>query len=172
MSNKTIKSDIQEHFEDGVLVQRTEVSHTVNSGEPSYVKLYFDDLAFLFGMPKGLSDVLFELIKLIDFETNEIHLTTPRKEQIVKTLGIKRVQTLNNYIATLKKKQILLSAGRGVYKPNPYIIARGKWSDIKKLRNRADISLKIDYTEKGRKISTDIREKPAKKPKLKVVKNN
>lgn len=125
--------------------------------EPPYIKLYVDDIIKLYGLPKGDSNTLFELIKRMNYQ-GEIVINATVKRDIARILGVggnKPEQVISNSMGKLVKSDILFRKGTGVYITNPHIFAKGDWTEIQALRN-AYIEMKIKYSSAGREISTKI----------------
>jgi hypothetical protein len=126
--------------------------------EPPFVKLYLEDLIKLNNLPKSNSSVLYELVKLVNYD-GEINLSPFSKERIVKILKIKNPKSLDNSIQQLVKTDIMKRIGRGCFLLNPSLFAKGSWSDIRRLREKY-IELKITYNNNGKKdISVTIKDK-------------
>lgn len=120
-------------------VQETTLTQSIRkSKEPSFIKLYIADLMLVNNLPSKASGVLWELIKITTFN-NKIVLNSSIKKDICEVLNIK-MPTLNNTLSSFVKKEILFRIDTGVYSPNPYLFARGKWEDIEKLRMIVDYS--------------------------------
>ena len=108
--------------------------------EPNFVKLYLDDIALLQNLPRSHSDVLFELLKLMNYR-NEIVLNSAIKEEIMESVkNVNSLQALNNILTALKKKDILFSNRTGIYIANPYLFGKGHFAEVQSIR------LIIDYT--------------------------
>ena len=114
--------------------------------EPSYIKLYFDDIAKIYGLPS--SNAMFELLKQMNYE-GQIILNSTTKKIICERVKFKSVYSLNNYLSQLVKKGVFKNVGRGVYQPNPNLFGRGDWKSIYKLR---EAWIKIGYDKEGNKV--------------------
>ncbi len=115
--------------------------------EPSFVKLYLDDITYLVNLPKTTSDVIFELLKLVDYQQN-IYIHKDQKLDICERLNIKE-SAVNKAITGLNKAQIILRKSRGHYILNPFFFGKGSWKDIKEIRvkllyNPQTLGLDID----------------------------
>jgi hypothetical protein len=121
--------------------------------EPSYIKLYLQDIGYLYNLPKHLPTLLFELLKLLDYD-NEITINLHKKKKIAEALSVK-VEHVTNSISVLTKKNILIRIERGVYTINTFLFGKGSWKDI--LKHRESLRLEIIYDEKnGREFKTII----------------
>lgn len=133
--------------ETGEILDEKVVLQTRSKGtEPSFVKLYLNDLMLLNDLPTKATGLLWELMKVMSYE-NKIILNGAIKKQIAATLDIK-MPTLNNTLSSFVKKEILYRIDTGIYTPNPYLFAKGNWSDIKELR------MNVTYTPAGEKLIT------------------
>ena len=121
----------------------TEQQVVQRGGEPKFVKFYIDDLILINNLPTKSSAVLWELVKNTTYE-NKIILNGSIKKDICAKLNIK-MPTLNNTLSSFVKKEILYRLDTGVYMPNPYLFARGKWEDIHELR------MVVKYKQSGEK---------------------
>ncbi|MPQ44992.1 replication/maintenance protein RepL [Clostridium tarantellae] len=113
--------------------------------EPKYVKLYIDDISLLQGLTNNQNNILYNILKLTQFSTNEVILNKYYREKIAKNLNTND-QVIRNAISKLVKKEILFKVATGVYKLNPYLFGSGTWQNIKGLR------MTIEYTNEGKKI--------------------
>ena len=125
--------------------------------EPPFVKLYVQDIVKLNNLPKGNSGVLYELIKVVDYQ-NEINLNPRIKQRICSILNIKP-SSLNNAISKLLKKNIICRLGRGSYFLNPNLFAKGSWSDIRKMRDKY-LNLTITYKDGEKTMSSSFSDEP------------
>jgi len=150
------KTMVDEHGE----VKSQETTKIIKHGdEPHYIKLYLNTLLTFKDLPKQMSAVLFELLKLMTFADPEadhggqlILLNAFIKKQIIKTLKIK-MNTLDQYIMKLTKSGIIKRVGLGTYQANPSMFGRGEWLDIKRIRatfdfNAGTVDANIETEEK------------------------
>jgi hypothetical protein len=147
-SNTQIEDDIKN---DNVITTDINVgTDRVDTKEPPFIKLYLNDIVLLKNLPSSYSSILYELMKLMTWD-NKIVLNSSIKKNIMAALNIK-TSTLNNTLSQFVKKKILYRLDVGVYMPNPYLFARGDYSDINQLR------LIIDYIPKtgDRNISVEV----------------
>ena len=117
--------------------------------EPSYVKFYLEDIGHIHGLTKSESDVLFSLSRLIGWDGIVSVSKTRFEKSIQPLIGIKH-QTFKNIISKLVEKGIFTRVGRGELEANPYLFAKGEWSEVYK--RRCEIKLNITYDENGRRI--------------------
>ena len=134
--------------------------------EPSYIKLYTDDLSHLFGLSLSASNVLLCLVSMADY-SGEIMVTKGVKERIAKRIGAKITKTgkpslsaINNALTNMIKAGVISrvgDAGSGIYLLNPNLFAKGKWKDI--YQQRKDFKMTIIYknnsTNGEREIKTE-----------------
>jgi len=113
--------------------------------EPEYIKMYIDDILHLSKIPQGLNQVLYALIKLMNYE-GQIVLNSSVKKLICTQIG-KSMATLDKALTGFVKEEVLMRVDKGIYLANPYLFGRGNWNDIKKIR------LTIEWNSKGRFVS-------------------
>lgn len=145
-------SDTQQIENDTVITTTTnaDINSVEDIKEPPFIKLYLNDIVLLKNLPSSCSSILYELMKLMTWD-NKIVLNSSIKKNIMAALNIK-TSTLNNTLSQFVKKKILYRLDVGIYMPNPYLFARGDYSDINQLR------LIIDYAPKtgDRNISVEV----------------
>ena len=125
--------------------------------EPPYIKLYLEDLQKVYNLPNNT--ILYELLKRMNYE-GEVVLNSSEKKKICLTLDIKN-QTIDNYLAKLKKAGVFKSIDTGTFISNPNLFGRGDWLTILSrrktfatLKNHTDkdtIQMNITYNEAGEK---------------------
>ena len=146
MSKKVITeiSDIEFNAETGKYeVNRTQ-QVAVLTTEDKYYKFYHEGLMYISDMPPELHRVFYALLDNMTYvdQTVEglgdygmhIFLNADIKRGIAKSLGLKNYRSIDNAITKLVKGDVLIQVGRGIYRPNPYIVARGAWKEIAHLR--------------------------------------
>ena len=135
--------------EDGNIKQQQHTNIIQFPNEPPFIKLYIEDLTAILKLPNGTKDLLYSLLMKMDYE-NMITLTSRSKREIAERVGIK-IQTFDNYLRKLVDAGIFKRIGRGEYKVNPNLFARGDWTNIS--RQRDEWMLTITYKANGtRKI--------------------
>lgn len=153
---KVVQSHVETEWdsEGNVLTKRE--NKTLSWGdEPSYIKLYIQDIMYLADMPKRYATVTKALLKRVAYagEADGLCVTlVPRtKRAICKEIGWEKVASLDNALQKLMAGKILYRVDRGIYRFNPYLFGRGDWQDIARLR------LEIQYDEiQGRTFKTVI----------------
>ena len=146
MSKKVITeiSDIEFNAETGKYeVNRTQ-QVAVLTTEDKYYKFYHEGLMYISDMPPELHRVFYALLDNMTYvdQTVEglgdygmhIFLNADIKRGIAKALGLKNYRSIDNAITKLVKGDVLIQVGRGIYRPNPYIVGRGAWKEIAHLR--------------------------------------
>lgn len=142
--------------ETGEVLSNTQENIIYLPSEPSYIKLYLEDITKLNGLPKGCTDLMRCLLRKMDYD-GVITLSSTSKERISEQINIK-VQSINNSIQMLVKKDIMTRCGRGEYMFNPNYFAKGDWKSIYKQRDKY-MELKITYKENGeREIKGQLRD--------------
>jgi len=138
--------------ETGEMLEHETNTEYVVPREPDYVKLYLNDLGILNNVSN--SALLWVLIRKMNYD-GEVFFVGNQTKKICAELGIKD----SGFWKQIKKMvdaEILIKQSRGVYMFNPYLIAKGKWVDIERIR------MTVEYSNEGRVIKTDF--KPVDKP--------
>jgi len=125
--------------------EQTKVRKVKVEKEPSFIKLYLNDICKLNNIPKSSNAVLNELLKHTNYE-NEIVLNMGIKKRMIVSLDT-TIATLNNSISKLNKAGIIKKIDSGIYKLTPYIFGKGEWANIKKIR------IKWEYGKNFRAMS-------------------
>jgi hypothetical protein len=136
--------------DDGVHLKSQNTQKSIVSREPQYIKLYLQDIIYLNDLPKWLSQVLYSLLKLLNYD-NEIYLNAELRKRISEELEIKP-QTLNDAILKLNKSKILVKIGSGTYIANPMLFGKGEWLGIRTIR----LKVEYDFNLGTKNISTEI----------------
>jgi len=139
-----------------------------NTKEPPFVKMYLNDVALLYDLPKKSGNVLYSLIKRLSYD-GVIVLSPTIKRNIAKECNI-IPQSLNNAIQALVNRQILSRIGMGELMPDPQIFSRGPWANVMNKKEKfEEIKMELTYSEKGGreiKVTTEtIAKTNTKKPK-------
>jgi hypothetical protein len=135
--------------ENGEVKQRRTNETLSYPSEPSFIKLYIDDVIYLSDMPKSYSPILYQFLKRMTYagekEGQVVFVNSSMKKRIQKELGYKNLSSINNAITDFVKAKVFIRLDPSTYLINPYLFGKGDWQDISKLR------LEINYDEiKGR----------------------
>jgi len=149
--NQSIETIVQN--EEGQVIEKRSNKVLSWGSEPSYIKLYLQDVLYLADMPKHHEKILYELLKRStyagDTEGMQVCLSSGLKRIMMEHLELKNIRSINNALSDLVKGKVLYRIETGVYQFNPYLFGKGDWQDISKLR------LQIDYNDiKGRTFKT------------------
>jgi hypothetical protein len=125
------------------------VDTTLYEAEPPFVKLYLDTVSYLMDVPKGCSNVLYELLRYIPY-TNEgedpyFAINSSIKRIIASKLGCS-MSKVEHALTDFVGKKILFRVDTGLYLFNPELFGRGEWKHIKQLR------LSVVYNNNGKKV--------------------
>ncbi|WP_187153343.1 replication/maintenance protein RepL [Candidatus Arsenophonus triatominarum] len=157
MTKKRIKTAFYEQKKDtvdintGEIISESKTTLSRYSSEPPYVKMYIDDICSMIKVPDSLKNVLFLMLRKLDYD-GYMTLSTRYRKSMCDQLSIKD-GTLRNRLALLVKKGFVLSEGGNEYLANPKFFARGEWKSI--IEQRSAFELKIKYSEDGREITTE-----------------
>ena len=105
--------------------------------EPSFVKLYVDDVAKLYSLPKGSNNVLYAFLQRMGYD-GLVVINTSIKRMIAKDLGVS-VSHISNSITKFIEADVMARTDIGIFILNPSLFAKGLWADVRKHR--------IDYLE-------------------------
>ena len=142
---------IKQSIETSILNEKGEIvskraNKTLSWGtEPSFIKLYLEDVLYLSDIPNKHTQVLYELLKRSTYAGDkngmQVIVNSYVKNCIKDNLGLKNVGSISNAITDLVKGKILYRVGTGAYNFNPYLFGKGDWQDIARLR------LEINYDD-------------------------
>lgn len=139
---KAIETTTTVNHETGEITQSS-VTKRYRGDEPSYIKLYLEDISYLYGLPTTTSDLLQELLKYVTYGTNEVMLNSTAKKRIVSATGMS-IRTVDNRLQELVKSKVLDRVAPGTFTLNPYLFGKGDWKSILELRNK-NLHMKITY---------------------------
>lgn len=146
MSKKIITETSDLEFNE--VTGRYEVKRTqqvaVLPTEDKYYKFYSEGLRYISDMPPECNKVFYALLDNMTYVDRKVEglddygmhifLNADIKRGIAKSIGFQNVRSLDNAIQKLLKGDVLFRIGTGIYRPNPYIVARGAWKEIAHLR--------------------------------------
>jgi hypothetical protein len=157
---------------DGNFLENRTTHISSGKAESDFVKMYLDDLALLKGLTPTEGNVLYELLKRMDYN-NEISLSTGAKKEICHALEMyskagrgkgfatlvddktneptPSTNSLNGIINRLCEKEIFFKKDKGLYQVNPFLFGKGRWADIDNIR------VTVDYTPQGKRQETAIK---------------
>jgi len=145
----------------GEITERTDAKGFKAEVEPNYIKLYLEDIAYLHKLPKGMPDIIYQLLPLVNYQ-HQIVITLHHKKLIAEALNVSAAH-INNSITKLTKADVLIRVDRGVYELNSYLFGKGSWKDI--IKHRKSLKLEIFYEYQNnkaeRKITTSTVNEPA-----------
>ena len=116
--------------------------------EASYVKMYTDRLDLLYNIDGADVNLLVTLTAYMNYE-NIVDLVPRIKDEIMTHLGWTNKASLSTSLYRLKKSSVIFSVGRGSYRINPYLFAKGGWTNVSKIRTT------IEYSLTGRVVTHD-----------------
>ena len=151
-SNKTvtqIREELMVDYDSGELKKENTVYVRRAEAEPNYIKLYVDDISSLKDLRPKTGSLMFELLQMMPYD-NLIVLNKFLKEKIAKNIN-SSLQTVNEGIAILIRKEIILRKARGTFLMNPKYFGRGSWQDIKSLR----LSIEYDFMKGTKKMEVE-----------------
>lgn len=128
----------------GEILNYTQKTITKTSAEPDFIKVYYETMMAFNQIHDIPISFVLSLSKFIGW-TNEgcpqtITLNKFAKETISKDCGVDTRQ-IERYIKKSVDNGLLFRTKyRGVYEINPFMIAKGKWESIKRLRANYDFT--------------------------------
>ncbi|MDY0194309.1 MAG: replication/maintenance protein RepL [Aliarcobacter butzleri] len=134
--------------ETGEITERKNTKQYKAEVEPSYIKLYIEDIAYFYKLDIS-SDLMYALLKYVNYQ-QEIVINKAIKERIADEIG-KSLSYINNNITKLVKNEVMIRVNMGVYQLNTYLFGKGNWKDIMKHRKSLELSLFYSYKD-GRDI--------------------
>lgn len=135
----------------GETVEREQIAQFKAEVEPSYIKLYIEDIAYFYKLDIS-SDLMYALLKYVNYE-QEIIINKAIKERIAKELD-KSLSFVNNNLTKLVNNEVLLRVNTGVYTLNTYLFGKGSWKDI--MKHRKSLKLNVFYSAaRGRQIQKE-----------------
>lgn len=148
-TKNTFIREVTEITDDGVIVEQKRLEISQFEKEPSYVKLYLQDIGRLSGLNNSEQKLINELVFNMGFN-NIVPAYKPVKQMIALKTGMK-YNTIDKALKELCVKGILIRKARGFYIMDPNLFGRGSWKDISNIR------LTVVYNENGTKsINTEI----------------
>ena len=112
--------------------------------EEKYFKFYYEGLMYISDMPTKCHKVLYAILENLSYVDHKVEgldeygmyifLPVDVKKGIAASLGFSNYREIDNEIAKLVKGDVIKKIGNGIYRPNPYILARGAWKEICHLR--------------------------------------
>lgn len=148
-------------FVEGVLLSEQTVTTSIlkkAEQEPSFVKVYVEDIGRLSNLQPQTRNVVDQLLKSMDYN-NQVVVNVGYKRQICKALDIYvntkagrvlGVNVIDQHISKLIIAGFMQRTEKGVYRIDANLFAKGQWLDIKNIR------LQIDYSADGRIITSTI----------------
>ena len=136
--NETFKVDETGEIHKYATSKRITKKLVYGRDEPSYFRSYDQYESYLDDMPRSHYNLMKKILHYVAESANsemKVHLDVGTKQQLMKMLGIQDLQSLNNTISLLNKGKCLLKIANGLYRVNPWLWGRGKWSDIQQLRD-------------------------------------
>jgi hypothetical protein len=144
--DKIVQIATNTETDNGILKKSSRTEKVVVSKEPDYIKLYLNTLLVFKDLPKQMSPLLLELLKLMSYADPDsdhggqlIQLTGFSKKSIATRLNIK-INTIDHALVKLKKAGIIKQLGPGAFQANPHMFGRGEWLDIKAIRAKFDFN--------------------------------
>ena len=130
-----------ENIETGEIKETTSSKQFKAESEPTYIKLYLEDIAYFHRLPKGMPNFIYELLPLVNYQ-HQIVINKYIKDGIAKKLDVSNGY-IDNSLSKLVKEEILIRVGRGTFELNSFLFGKGKWKDI--IKHRKSLKLEVFY---------------------------
>lgn len=132
---------------DGLVLQTDIRFFTMENGEPTFIKVYMQDIDRLNKYLYRTGAVLFQMLKMMDYN-NRIVIASGVKIEICEKLGILKLDgkpapnVFDQHTKKLVDDGFLFRVKTGIYIANPTLFAKGKWLDVKKLSEQVSTDVK------------------------------
>lgn len=110
------------------------------------VKMYLEDLLFLYQVPKNLSILVYELLEKTN-KDGTIIVNSFIKEQLVEKVGLTK-GTIDNALTKLTESLLLERVGRGAFRPHEALLKS------RELSEGNTVGLQVDYQDQRKTIKT------------------
>jgi len=106
--------------------------------EENYFKIYLNDLQRFNSLTKAEENIFRSLLTIAEYETGVCFLNGAIRCKLSNFAECKEAH-FNNTLSKLLKLQLIIKIETNVVALNPFYVASGSWSNIKKLRDMIDI---------------------------------
>ena len=128
-------------FETGELVEeeRQMILRKKNIPEPNFIKIYLDCMLSFTGVKHIPSDLLMQLCKYVTYANNKckqmyVKISKMERDEIASELEISDSMVKRHIRNCIDSGILFKSQYRACFVVNPFLIAKGEWSNIKELR--------------------------------------
>jgi len=133
----------------GELTQTTEQKIMRFPKTPDFVMTFTKDLGYMKELTRAEMLTMFGMLQIVNAE-NEVILNKAIKERICNEYDLS-IKSMDVFIHGLKKKEVIVQVGRGIYKLQPNLFGKGRWSDVKKLR----MAIEWDFKHKTKRVGVE-----------------
>lgn len=123
MSTKQLYTLTTEDYQTGEIISKQWLTKKAASKD-HFVKLYLDDLKLLKKLTNADHRVLHNLSILLEYNTNQFFLNKERRQEMADLCSLS-INTLNQSISRLCKKNLLIKVSSFTYQMNPKIFFNG-----------------------------------------------
>lgn len=135
------------NYETGELISKNTIQEFMVSQEPPFIKLYIDSLLMFQNLSTSLSPVLIAFAHHMTWANTEndyfkhvVRTDSMVREDVARRCGVTD-DRVKQVIKELVKNEVFIpienkegKRKRGIYFVNPWVLGKGDWQDIKKLR--------------------------------------
>lgn len=124
INKKTVYTENTLDADTGELTTRKWITRS-NVGRQNFVIMYLDDIGKLNKLSPATTKLMNAMCVYLEYNTNEFYVNPQRKQELVVYTGLK-LQTINQGITQLVKKNLLLRISTGTYQMNPLVFFKGE----------------------------------------------
>lgn len=126
----------------GEVISATKKTVSKTTAEPDFIKVYYETMMAFNQIHDIPVSFVLSLSKFIEWSNEGSPLVVTlnkRSKTIIATDCDVNIRQVERYIKASAENGLLFRTDyRGVYEVNPFMIAKGKWDSIKKLRSQFD----------------------------------
>lgn len=123
LGKKVVYTENNLDADSGELISRKWITRQ-NVQRQNFVIMYLDDLSKLNKLSPATSKLMQALCVYLEYDTNEFYLNPQRKKELIEYTGLK-LDTINQGITTMVKKNLLIRINTGTYQMNPLVFFKG-----------------------------------------------
>ena len=145
-----------------VIEEESQTESVRVSKEEDFAKLYLDGGMELCGLTGGQMRLLMVLVRRMSYD-NEVVVAGPYRADVASEAGLGCEASLERGLRALRGRALItpMRGGRGFYRVNPMVVAKGRWRDVRGVRRRfeaeARADAKAEAAVRGRRGGTGIK---------------
>lgn len=123
LNKKVVYAENTVDTDTGELTTRKWITRS-NVPRQNFVLMYLDDLGKLNKLSPATTKLMQALCVYLEYNTNEFYLNPQRRQELVEYTNLK-LETINQGITKMVKKNLLIRVSTGTYQMNPLIFFKG-----------------------------------------------